>query len=372
MKRRTLITAAACMAAAASTARAQDRADANGWRIARSLPLTGPQSSYGEAKRDGGDAFAAIANAHGGVAGKRLVLTTEDDGYDDKRTAQNVQQLAASHSPIAFAGFFGAPQCVAAANALGPLGIAGVGFTTGSNAFREKPQREIFPVRSSFAQETAAIVRHHRTTGVRQAVIAYVDIPFGRLARASFEQAARDSLTLAPPVELLADGTNVKQAAAALRASGLPVLMALHTPSAIALAAELRRANSQQSLWCLSAVDTVVLQGKLGPAARGLASSIVVPPTNKLGTPVVREYLAATQAIGKPATVYGLEAFIEMKTLALGLARTRGGAPRDLIAALESLGRADVGGFEVSYGPGDRTGARFVDLVMVSSAAVVA
>ena len=31
----------------------------------------------------------------------------------------------------------------------------------------------------------------------------------------------------------------------------------------------------------------------------------------------------------------------------------------------------DLGGFEVSYAPGDRTGARFVDLVMISTAAVV-
>ena len=30
-----------------------------------------------------------------------------------------------------------------------------------------------------------------------------------------------------------------------------------------------------------------------------------------------------------------------------------------------------LGGFEVSYAPGDRTGARFVDLVMISTAAVV-
>lgn len=370
MKRRTFIGSAAA-AAAAPTVWAQSR-PGEAWRIARSLPLTGAQSAYGEAKRDGGDAFAEMMNARGGIAGRRLALSTADDGYDERRTAENVARLAASQDPAAFAGFFGAPSCAAAAAALASLGLPGVGFTTGSNAFRDKPQREVFPVRSSFVQETAAIVKHHKTTGVPRAVIVSVDNPFGRLARASFEQAARtETLALAPAVELRADGSNVAAAATTVRSTEALVLMALHTPSAIALARELRSQGSQQPLWCLSAVDTVVLQNQLGAAARGVASSIVVPPTGKLGVPLVREYLAATRAIGKPATVYGLEAFIEMKALAHGLARARTGNPRDLVTALESTGRADLGGFEVSYAPGDRTGARFVDLVMISTAAVV-
>lgn len=373
MKRRTFIVSAVAAAAAAATPAVWGQGRIAGtWRIARSLPLTGAQATYGEAKRDGGDAFAEMANARGGVAGRRIVLSTADDAYDEKRTADNIATLAASQDPAAFAGFFGAPSCAAAAATLGKLGLPGVGFTTGSNAFRDKPQREVFPVRCSFAQETAVIMKHHKTTGVRNAVIVFVDNPFGRLARGSFEQAARsETMALAPAVEVRADGGNVEAAAAAVRATGALVLLALHTPSAIGLARELRRQGSQQQLWCLSAVDTVVLQNALGAAARGMASSIVVPPTGKLGVPLVREYLAATRAIGKPATVYGLEAFVEMKTLALGLARARAGTPADVIAGLESAGRVDLGGFEVAYAPGDRTGARFVDLVMISSASVV-
>jgi ABC-type branched-subunit amino acid transport system substrate-binding protein len=372
MRRRILI-GAAVAAASAPAVWGQARAAAS-WRIARSLPLTGPQAAYGEAKRDGGDAFAALANARGGIAGRRLVLSAADDGYDEKRTAENVEALASSQEPVAFTGFFGAPQCAAAAAALGKLGVPGVGFTTGSNAFREKPQREVFPVRSSFVQESAAIVRHHKTTGVKSAVIAFVDIPFGHLARASFERAAQaENVALAPAVQLRPDGSNVTEAAAALRATGTLVLMALHTPSAVALARELRARGSQQQLWCLSAVDAVVLQSALRESVRGVASSIVVPSTAKPAVPVVREYLAATRAIDKPATSYGLEAFVEMKALAHGLGRMRsGGGSQELIAALESAGRIELGGMDLTYGNGDRTGARFVDLVMISSSAIVA
>jgi ABC-type branched-subunit amino acid transport system substrate-binding protein len=300
------------------------------------------------------------------------VFHTADDAYDEKRTLANIADLAAAQAPVAFAGFFGAPQCAAAADALVKLGLPGVGFTTGSNAFREKPQREVFPVRASFPQEAAAIVKHHKTTGVQDAVITFLDIPFGHLARASFERAAAaEGLRLAPPVALQADGSNLRAAAAALHAASPVVLMALLTPAAVGLTRELRSLKSQQQLWCLSAVDTVLLQKQLAGAARGVASSVVVPAVGKQRLAIVREYMAATQALGRPATTYGLEAFIEAKVLAQGLAKARGDGPRDLIAALEGAGRMEFGGFEVNYGPGDRTGSRYVDLVMITNSAVV-
>jgi ABC-type branched-subunit amino acid transport system substrate-binding protein len=300
------------------------------------------------------------------------VFHTADDAYDEKRTLANIADLAAAQAPVAFAGFFGAPQCAAAADALVKLGLPGVGFTTGSNAFREKPQREVFPVRASFPQDAAAIVKHHKTTGVQDAVIAFLDIPFGHLARASFERAAAaEGLRLAPPVALQADGSNLRAAAAALHAASPVVLMGLLTPAAVGLTRELRSLKSQQQLWCLSAVDTVLMQKQLAGAARGVASSVVVPAVGKQRLAIVREYMAATQALGRPATTYGLEAFIEAKVLAQGLAKARGDGPRDLIAALEGAGRMEFGGFEVNYGPGDRTGSRYVDLVMITNSAVV-
>ncbi len=343
----------------------------NVWRVGRVLPLTGSQISYGEAKRDGGDAFAAAINAKGGIAGKRLEFVTADDAYSEVRTAENIIQLAQTQSPVAFSGFFGAPHCAAAAKALAEFKQVGVGFTTGSNAFRIKPQREVFPVRASFAQETAAIIKHHKTTGVQEATIAYVNIPFGQLAKASFETAAAaEKLRLLAAVEIKTDGSNMKEAVAALEKTNV-VLMALHTPSAMALVQAMRDVSQGKQVWCLSAVDTEIMLSKLKQSARGVSTSLVVPAISKTAIPIVREYLAATKAIGKPATSYGLEAFIEMKTLALGLARTKSNDPAALIVALESVGKADLGGFEVLYGPGDRTGSRFVDLAIISDQRVM-
>jgi len=370
MKRRHLIGALGA-AAAAPTVWGQAKST-TAWNIGRSLPLTGLQSAYGEAKRDGAEAFAAAVNARGGIAGRRIVFHTVDDGYDEKRVVANIAQISEEHDPVAFTGFFGAPQSVAAAAKLVELGIPGVGFTTGSNVFREKPQREIFPVRSSFVQETAGIVKHLKTIGIDKAVIAYVDIPFGHLARSSYEKAAAaEGLTLGKAIDIRPDGSNMRQAATAAQANGTLVLLALHTPGAVGFVKELRAIGSSLPTWCLSAVDTSILQQQLRDATRGVASSVVVPSIDKLRVPVVREYLAATKAIDKRATTYGLEAYIEMKVLAQGLARAKGTGPKDLIAGLETIRRFDVGGLEIDYGANDRTGARFVDLVMVTNSSVV-
>ncbi len=335
------------------------------------LPLTGAQSAYGEAKRDGGEVFAASINQRGGVAGRRLEIVTVDDAYIETRTSSSVLELHQKNRPIAFAGFFGAPHCAAAAQALAQIKVPGVGFTTGSNAFRAKPQREVFPVRASFVQETAAIVRHLKTTGLKDAVIAYVNIPFGQLAKASFEAAAKEQdFKLATAIEIKADNSNLAEATAALRSAGT-VLLALHTPSAIATVQSLRRVAPAQQLWCLSAVDTAIMASKLQVAARGVSTSLVVPPTTRQASAIVREYAAASAAAKKPMTSYGLEAYIEMKVLAAGLSRMRGGDSNALINALESINKLDLGGLEVDYGNDNRTGLRYVDVAMVSEQRVV-
>jgi branched-chain amino acid transport system substrate-binding protein len=375
MKRRVLIQQGFSSAMAASWMGLHTVAGAQSktWKLARVLPLSGSNQSYGQAKQEGGDAFAAMVNAKGGVAGRRLEWLTADDAYVEATTVAKVTELAAQ-KPVAFAGFFGAPHCVVAAKTLGELGQAGVGFTTGSNAFRTQMQRHVFPVRASFAQEAASIVRHMITLGQKSASVAFVNIPFGQLAKASFEAAAKEQgLQLGSPAEVKPDGSNAAEAAAALKSAPV-VLLALHTPAAIAQVRALRAAGSGvggQQIWCLSAVDTLIMGQALKDASRGVSTSIVVPSPNKAAMPIVREYLAATKAINKPASLYGMEAFIEAKTLAAGLARTQGDTPAALITAMESLNKLDLGGYEISYAPEHRIGSRFVDLAIVSGQRVV-
>lgn len=82
--------------------------------VGRSLPLSGPLRSYGEAKRDGGNAYIKKTNAAGGVGGRPIELVTLDDAYTPDKTIENLTKLAAEHQPMAFLGLFGLPTVAAA------------------------------------------------------------------------------------------------------------------------------------------------------------------------------------------------------------------------------------------------------------------
>ena len=56
-----------------------------------------------------------------------------------------------------------------------------------------------------------------------------------------------------------------------------------------------------------------------------------------------------------------------MNVLVEGLNRAGPKPTREkLIAALESLDRFDLGGVDVTYGPGIRTGTRYIDITIIS------
>ena len=64
-------------------------------KIGEILPLTGPVSFAGEAHYLGTKIALAEANASGGVAGRKIVALTEDDGYVPARSFQAAQKLLA-------------------------------------------------------------------------------------------------------------------------------------------------------------------------------------------------------------------------------------------------------------------------------------
>ena len=70
--------------------------------VGRSLALSGPLKSYGEAKRDGGDAHISKVNAAGGVGGKKIELVTLDDVYTPATTVENLKKSALSATPPHF------------------------------------------------------------------------------------------------------------------------------------------------------------------------------------------------------------------------------------------------------------------------------
>ena len=61
-------------------------------------PLTGSESQY-QPVLSGAKAYFDYVNAHGGVYGRKIVYTIEDDQYDPVQTVQKTQKLGVSARP---------------------------------------------------------------------------------------------------------------------------------------------------------------------------------------------------------------------------------------------------------------------------------
>ncbi len=342
--------------------------------VGRSLALSGPLKSYGEAKRDGGDAYIAKVNASGGIGGRPIELVTLDDVYTPATTVENLKKLAAERNPTAFLGLFGVPTVAAALPVLLELKIPAVGLTSGTDALRAPLNRYAFPVRASYADEARKLVNHVRTVNITKVSVIYTGNPFGESVKNTLLAAFKDAGLVAKTFKVDPAGTDAA-AAARLAAAEEPqaIFMTMLSQAAVPVLTEIKKTSFHGALYTFSPVDTSTITKQLGEKANGLAISQVVPIPNGVRVKVVSEYVQALKELGRGTpSFYGLEAFIEARVLVEGLRRSgQNPSPASLVKSLETLRDWDLGGYYVTYKPDAHTGSLFVEVDVINSQGAV-
>jgi branched-chain amino acid transport system substrate-binding protein len=338
--------------------------------IGRSLTLSGPLALYGESKRDGGDAYIAKVNAAGGLGGKRIELVTLDDAYMPANMVANLKKIAAENQPVAFLGLFGVPTTAAAIPVLKELKIPAVGLTNGTDLVRNPFNRYVFPVRASYADEARKLVSHAKTIGITVPSIVYMDNPFGVGVNTALIKSFAENNLKSKAYKVDAKGDNAAAISAQV-AADQPQSVFIAALNAVAgpLMLELRKAGFKGTFYTFSPVDNQVMLKMMGAGVGGLGISQVFPVPRGTRLPVVAEYLDDIKKLGKGTpTYYGLEGYIEAKTLVEGLRRA--GAkptPESLIKGLETMKDYDAGGFYISYTPEAHKGSNFVEITVVNA-----
>jgi ABC-type branched-subunit amino acid transport system substrate-binding protein len=336
--------------------------------VGRSLVLSGPLQSYGEAKRDGGDAYIRKVNAAGGVGGKAIELVTLDDVYAPANTVANLRKLAAERKPVAFLGLFGVPTIAAALPVLQELKIPAVGLTSGTDALRTPLNRYAFPVRASYADEARKLVAHVKTTGITKISVIYSDNPFGISVKDTLMGAFKAAGLDAKVVKVDPAGKEATTAAGQAAASEpQAIFLTMLSQAAIPVLTALKKTTSHGALYSFSPVDTSIVTKQLGTQAKGLAITQVVPIPSGMRIGVVTEYIQALKDLGHGTpSFYGLEAFIEAKVLVEGLKRAGANpSPASLVTALEAMHDVNLGEYFVSYTPQAHAGSRFVEIDVI-------
>ena len=304
--------------------------------LGMSAPLSGPTAAYGVDMRDTIQAYFAQINKTGGVHGRKLELVALDDGYETDRTLANTKTLIGEKHAFALLGYYGTSATTEAMNTVfGPAKVPLVGTISGAASLRESPNtnpnaRYMFNVRASYADETEAIINQLVSLGLKSIAVFYQNDGFGKSGLDGVTAALkRHNLTPSAVGTVERNSLDVSKAIEPIAKANpqAVVMVTLYKPTT-AFVKGMKKIGQNPMFMTLSPVGTEQLVQELGPDARGIGISQVVPyPWNDI-VPVVREYQKLLSKSGSNS-YYGIEAFIIAKTMVDGLKRAGKDLTRD-------------------------------------------
>lgn len=338
--------------------------------IGQTVATTGALGEFGQDIINGAKAQLDSANAAGGVHGRKLRLITLDDQYRTDLGARNLRELIQQEKVFALLSVMGTAISLEAVKQAQPEQLPLVAPWTGVQAVREPAHRNVFNVRASYRDEILKVITHLRTLGTQRIAVVYFESSFGGELQVILDQMARwpaKPVAIHPVRPDGSDAAGVATATAATQPQAIIMLTAgkasvdfVKTYNGLAKGAQ---------YYALSVMGTNQSVRSLGKDGVGVVVTSVVPFPWDAGVPIVKEYQDAMRRIGVMEYSFtSLESYINTKVLVEAIRRTGPNLTRTrLVAAAESMNPLRLGGFQVSYGPGERSGSRYVDLNIISS-----
>lgn len=341
--------------------------------IGMSAPFTGPNGAYGLDMLQTIETYFEQVNKAGGIHGRKLQLLALDDGYETDKTVANTKALINEKNAFALLAYYGSSPTTEAMNKVfGPAKVPLIGTISGADTLREPVStnpnsRYMFNVRASYANETEAIINQMVSLGLKRIAVFYQNDGFGKSGLDGVTSALKKH-NLAPTAVGTVERNSIEVSGAIesiSKASPQAVVMVtLYKPTA-AFVKGMKKIDQNPMLMALSPVGTEQLIHELGPEARGIGITQVVPYPWSDVNPSVREYQKLLGKSGK-YSYYGMEAFLMARTLSEALKRSGKDLSRDkLINALESMNNMDLGEYRINYTPNIHSGSRFIELTVV-------
>lgn len=379
----TLALAALCTAppfAQAQTPAAQAAPGVSTERIlfGQSAALTGPAEELGANMRLGIQAAFREANATGALGGRHLELLSLDDRYEPEQAIANTRRLIDEHQVFALIGAVGTPTSRAAVPVAAAAQVPYVAPFTGAAFLRDAAGEgaHVINLRASYNDETEAMVaRLIADLRIDRIAVMYQDDSFGRAGHSGVLRAlSKRGMRPASVGVYPRNTTAVKTALLDVRA-GNPdavILVGAYRPVA-AFIAWARHIGFNPVFITISFVGSNALARELGAGGAGVFVTQVVPFPESAATgaeapPVVSAYTEALAALATDAQpgFVSLEGYLAGRLVVRTLQACGDDLTRErFLASVGQLGRIDLDGFALSYGPGDNQGSDRVFLTMI-------
>ncbi|HTN51795.1 MAG TPA: ABC transporter substrate-binding protein [Anaeromyxobacter sp.] len=341
-----------------------------------SAPFSGTEKEFGRQLRIGWELAFAAQNEAGGVNGRKLKLLPMDDGYEPARTQTAMKELLEGRKVFAVVGNFGSATAAVSVPYANEKGVLLYAAYSGANLLRnDPPDRFVFNLRASYAEETAAIVGYlvevRRIPAWQIAVFAqedaFGDAGFAGVAKAMRRYKRDPGLVLR--VGYKRNTADVDEAVRALKHRAREIKAVVMVATSKAAARFVERVRDAK----LDLVFTNVSPGAndladdlaaLGPGyADGVIMTQVVPlPTSRATAILKYQELLHRLAPDERPDFVSLEAYLSARVLVEALQRAGRNLTTDsLIDALEGIHGLDLGiGVPVSFGPSEHQGSHKV------------
>lgn len=363
-----LLTLASACALSCALAFAPARADIV---VGQTIGVTGQAAATVKEALNGAMLWIEHVNAQGGIKGEKIQLLTLDDEFDVQKAAANARVLIEQKKAVVLFMNRGTPHTEAILPLLQQHGIALVAPSTGAMLLHSPVQRYVFNVRAPYQREAEKAIEHLHSMGTTRIAVVHVDDSFGRDA---LEGASKGfaKARLQPVAVLKADREKPafdSLVPALVKAEAQAVLWVGSSQVVAGGVKALRAAGSSAQVVTLSNNASAGFMKQLGDASRGVIVSQVFPGERAVKYPFVQEAQRLAKAKGyDELTPAMLEGFAAAKVLAEALRQAAPQFTREkVLAALEGLRRFDLGGLEISYGPGDHSGLDFADLAIIGA-----
>jgi ABC-type branched-subunit amino acid transport system substrate-binding protein len=350
---------------------AEDGVTADRILFGQVAPLAGPAAALGLGMQTGIRAAFGEINRAGGVNGRKLELTSLDDGYEPDRSIAQTRKLIEEDKVFALIGPVGTPTSKAAQPIATAAHVPFIGPFTGAGFLRDPKLDNVINIRASYDAETEAWVKHlTEDLKIKKIAIFFQDDAFGRAGLEGVKKAMEKR-----GIALAAEGTYerntvaVKTALLTLKRAEpeAVVMVGAYKPCAelIRLA---RKSDFNPVFVNISFVGASALAKELGPDGKGVIVSQVVPFPWDTSLPIVAEYQAAIKANDPKAEpdFVSLEGYLAGRLAAAALAKSGDSPTRDaMLRAIKDTGRFDIGGLAMTFGPARNEGLDRVFLTVI-------
>ena len=337
--------------------------------LGQTADFSGPQAALVKDTTAAAKAYFDKINSQGGVNGRKIILTSLDDGYDVKRTVENATTLIDKNQVLALMLTRGTANSEALLPVLTEKHVPLLGPVGGSKALHDPPNRFLFNIRPQYRTEAERVVGQLTAQGITKIGIVYTDDAFGKDAL----QGAIDGLkarNLEPTgLASIERGSVNVDIAVKIMGKGAPsaIIGLCIAKPCVALVKGLRKAGIMSTFVSLSNTSAPSYIGDLGDDARGVMVSQVFPFPDSTVIAVTKEFGQLADAAKLPKNYSSMEGFIAARIMVEAIKRAGKDPTREsMVTALESLHQLDLGGFVIRFGPKNRTGNDFVELSMIN------